>query len=204
MEFGEKLQQLRKQHDLTQEQLAQKLYVSRTAVSKWESGKGYPNLESLKAISGLFSISIDALLSGDELLTLAAKENRDNMGRLYALIYGLLDLMAAACVFLPLYGNHEGSYIRAVNLLAFTDTTKANLIVYWSVLTAMIALGAVQLLALRMEKDAWRSRSAKCSLALGVFAILFFTAAREPYATTFLFLLFIMKVLLWSKQMKSR
>ena len=51
MEFNEKLQLLRKQNNMTQEQLAEKLYVSRTAVSKWESGKGYPNIESLKCIS---------------------------------------------------------------------------------------------------------------------------------------------------------
>ncbi len=69
MEFNEKLQQLRKQNNMTQEQLAEKLYVSRAAVSKWESGKGYPNIESLKAISKLFSVSIDDLLSGNELLT---------------------------------------------------------------------------------------------------------------------------------------
>ena len=71
MEFNEKLQQLRKQNNMTQEQLAEKLYVSRAAVSKWESGKGYPNIESLKAISKLFSVSIDDLMSGNELLTLA-------------------------------------------------------------------------------------------------------------------------------------
>ena len=50
MEFGEKVQKLRNQNKWTQEQLAEKLYVSRTAVSKWESGKGYPNIDSLKTI----------------------------------------------------------------------------------------------------------------------------------------------------------
>ena len=50
MEFNEKLQQLRTGKNLTQEQLAEQLYVSRTAISKWESGKGYPNIESLKCI----------------------------------------------------------------------------------------------------------------------------------------------------------
>ena len=76
MEFNEKLQELRKSRGLTQEELAEKLYVSRTAVSKWESGRGYPNIDSLKAIARLFSVSIDDLLSGDELLTLAEEENK--------------------------------------------------------------------------------------------------------------------------------
>ena len=68
MEFHEKLQELRKSRGLTQEELAETLYVSRTAISKWESGRGYPNIESLKEISKYFSVSIDDLLSGEKLL----------------------------------------------------------------------------------------------------------------------------------------
>ena len=66
MEFCEKLQKLRKQRGLTQEELAGALYVSRTAVSKWESGRGYPSLDSLKAIAAFFSVTVDELLTADE------------------------------------------------------------------------------------------------------------------------------------------
>ena len=76
MEFNEKLQQLRKEKELTQEQLAEELFVSRTAISKWESGRGYPSIDSLKAISKLFSVSVDDLLSGEELISLAEIEQR--------------------------------------------------------------------------------------------------------------------------------
>ena len=76
MEFNEKLQELRKQKNLTQEELAEILYVSRTAISKWESGRGYPNIDSLKAISKFFSLSLDELLSSDELLTIAEEDNK--------------------------------------------------------------------------------------------------------------------------------
>lgn len=51
MEFNEKLQELRKGKGLTQEELAQEIFVSRTAVSKWESGRGYPNIDSLKELA---------------------------------------------------------------------------------------------------------------------------------------------------------
>ena len=81
MEFHEKLQELRKAKGLTQEELAKELYVSRTAVSKWESGKGYPNIDSLKEISKFFSVTIDELLSSEELITAAKDENRSNIGR---------------------------------------------------------------------------------------------------------------------------
>ena len=51
MEFNEKLQELRKGKGLTQEELAERLFVSRTAVSKWESGRGYPSIDSLRELS---------------------------------------------------------------------------------------------------------------------------------------------------------
>ena len=63
MEFNEKLKELRKSKGLTQEELAEALFVSRTAISKWESGKGYPSIDSLKDISKYFSVTIDDLLS---------------------------------------------------------------------------------------------------------------------------------------------
>ena len=74
MELNEKLQELRKQKGLTQEELAEALYVSRTAISKWESGRGVPSIDSLKAISKYFSVSIDFLLSGEELLEIAGED----------------------------------------------------------------------------------------------------------------------------------
>ena len=76
MEFNEKLQELRKARGLTQEELAEALFVSRTAISKWESGRGYPSIDSLKQIANYFSISIDELLSGERLITIAENENR--------------------------------------------------------------------------------------------------------------------------------
>ena len=57
--FKDKIKKLRETHNLTQEELAKKVMVSRTAVSKWETGKGYPSLDTLKEISLLFDISID-------------------------------------------------------------------------------------------------------------------------------------------------
>ena len=76
MEFHEKLQELRKQRGLTQEELAEALYVSRTEISKWESGRGYPNIDSLKEISNFFSVSIDDLLSSEKMLFIAEKEHK--------------------------------------------------------------------------------------------------------------------------------
>ena len=66
MEFNEKLQELRKSRSMTQDELAKALFVSRAAISKWEQGRGYPNLDSLKEISRFFSVSIDDLICSEE------------------------------------------------------------------------------------------------------------------------------------------
>lgn len=63
MTFGEKLKKLRTDNELTQDKLAEKIFVTRTAISKWENNKGYPNIDSLKQLSTLFDISIDELIS---------------------------------------------------------------------------------------------------------------------------------------------
>ena len=83
MEFSEKLQGLRKERSLTQEQLAEALYVSRTAVSKWESGRGYPSIDSLREISRFFSVTIDELISPDEVVA-AAEDEKKSFARRYA------------------------------------------------------------------------------------------------------------------------
>ena len=101
MEFGEKLQELRKNKGMTQEELAEMLYVSRTAISKWESGRGYPSIDSLKEISGFFHVSIDDLLSGEALLTIAERENAASIRRIYDVLFAASDIMAAALILLP-------------------------------------------------------------------------------------------------------
>lgn len=67
MTFGEKLKKLRCDNGLTQEQLAEKIFVTRTAISKWETDKGYPSIDSLKQLSNLFQVSIDDLISDDDI-----------------------------------------------------------------------------------------------------------------------------------------
>ena len=103
---------------MTQEQFAEKLYVSRTAVSKWESGKGYPSIDSLKYISKLFNISIDELLSSEEILDIAENENVYNINKFNNLVYSLLDMMSVLYIFFPLYGQKIGEVFYSVSLLS--------------------------------------------------------------------------------------
>ncbi len=68
METKEIISNLRKQCNLTQNELAEKAFVTRQAVSKWESGESIPNTETLKLLSGLFDVSINTLLGSPKQL----------------------------------------------------------------------------------------------------------------------------------------
>ncbi|MGN0404811.1 MAG: helix-turn-helix domain-containing protein [Bariatricus sp.] len=204
MEFGEKLQVLRKQRGLTQEQLAEQLFVSRTAISKWESGRGYPGIESLKCISKFFSVSIDDLLSGEELIVLAESENKSNLKRNYDFFVGLLDIMVIMCIFLPLYGQRQGDYIYSVNLFRYRDQTLTNRMIYWVLLLVMVGTGFLKLAVTHFSKASWCDFLSRFSVGVNVIAVFFFTAAREPYVTSLLFLFVMIKVFLLAKQSQKR
>ena len=66
MEFGDKLKKLRTDRGLSQDELAAKIFVTRTAVSKWETKKGYTSNDSLKLIANLFDVTLDELISDDD------------------------------------------------------------------------------------------------------------------------------------------
>ena len=74
MEFGEKLKQLREEKGMTQQTLAEKLYVTRQAVSRWECGARYPDLLTAKKIARILNVSVDEMLSGEELKQNVEKE----------------------------------------------------------------------------------------------------------------------------------
>lgn len=204
MEFNEKLQQLRKQKNLTQEQLAEKLFVSRTAISKWESGKGYPSIESLKSISRIFEVSIDDLLSGEELLDLANDENRYNMGKIFGMFYGIIDFMAMVFIFLPFYGQAEGGMVQAVTLLSYEKCPFDLRVAYFAVLVFMVILGMAELIIIYGEDKKKQCILQRISLGLQSFAILLFAISRQPYVTVFLFLLFIVKILIVVKSIQIK
>ena len=65
MAFSENLQYLRARDNLTQEQLAERLNVSRQSVSKWEGGQSFPEMDTILRLCDMFSVSLDTLLRGD-------------------------------------------------------------------------------------------------------------------------------------------
>ena len=79
MELEKQLKRYRAELDLTQEELAEKAYVSRQTVSNWETGKSYPDIHSLLLLSDLFHVSLDELVKGD-IQTMEEKVNEKEIG----------------------------------------------------------------------------------------------------------------------------
>ena len=200
MEFNEKLQELRKQKGLTQETLAEALYVSRTAISKWESGRGYPNIESLKALAAFFSVTIDELLSGDEVLRIAEEDCYEKETRVRDLVFGLLDCSAAALLFLPFFGQNAGGAVRAVSLLSLTGIAPYLRSAYMAAVLAMVVLGLLTLALQNCREALWVRSKHKLSLIFHAVGALLFIGSRQPYAATFLFLFLAIKALLLAKR----
>lgn len=200
MEFHETLQQLRKQKGLTQEELAEALYVSRTAVSKWESGRGYPNLDSLKAISKFFSVTIDDLLSGEEVLTIAEEDHKQKEARFCSLVFGLLDLSVAMFLFLPLFGQTADGMIHEVSLLSLSGIMPLARTAYFAVVIGMIGTGILTLVFQSGFGTFWDRCGRQSSLLLNAAGVLLFIIGRQPYAAAFLFVFLAIKVFMLMKR----
>ena len=194
MEFNEKLQELRKKKGLTQEGLAQALYVSRTAVSKWESGKGYPGIDSLKAIASFFDVTVDSLLSSENLLDLAQKEG-NRRERLYRnIIFGLLDCAVGMFFFLPLFAYEKGGIPTAVSLLRLDGIAPYMKGLFVAVVVAIVVWGVLTLALQNVSHPAIEGLKSKISLALNSLGILLFILSPQPYAAAFLFVFLAIKL----------
>lgn len=193
MEFHEKLQVLRKQKGLTQEELAEALFVSRTAISKWESGRGYPNIDSLKAIATFFSVTIDELLSSEEVLTIAENDGKQKEAHLRDLVFGLLDLSVAMAFFVPFFGQKADGYVQAVSLLALTEISAYLKAAYFASIIGMIAFGIITLVLQNYRGAFWMRNKRLLSLLIHAAAALLFIISAQPYAAAFVFVFLVIK-----------
>ena len=200
MEFNQKLQELRKQKGITQEELATNLYVSRTAISKWESGRGYPNIESLKAIAKFFSVTVDSLISTDEILLIAEEDNKQKQKNLRDLIYGLLDISTVILFFLPIFAEKIGGVVLSVSLTSLTNVQPYLKIVYYFVITLIALIGILTLALQNCKLNAWLKFKTKLSIVFGTILVLVFIISSQVYAGVFAFTLLIIKAFMLIRQ----
>lgn len=198
MEFHEKLQELRKNRGLTQEELARALYVSRTAISKWESGRGYPSIDSLREISRFFSVTIDQLICPREILTVAEDDRKAFIGKYLSVICNALDILTAVLLFIPAFGNGTDAP-ATVSLFCLTGVQPWLKTVFIAVISLIILNGVCGAVLSRFDQPVWHRHRRVTGMALSVAAVGIFIGARQPYAGIVCFSILAVKTYLTFK-----
>ena len=198
MEFNEKLQELRKSRSLTQEELAKALFVSRTAISKWEQGRGYPSLDSLKEISRFFSVSIDDLICSEEIISVAMDEKKECMDKYISLICNMLDIFMVLLLLLPVFGNGADNP-ASVSLYSITGISTWIKIVFATLIGVVVLNGICGVVISHFEKPLWNRHGLVTGMVLSIACAAVFILTRQPYAGIICLAILVVKGLLIGK-----
>lgn len=196
MELSEKIQKLRRDNNLTQEQFAEIIFVSRTAVSKWETGRGIPSIDSLQMIAKEFDVRLDYLLSTEEIAEMAKLETESRIKRFSDFVVAIANACALLALILPLYkidadGIFYSTYIG--NIGGWQG-------IVLGIISPFITLcGILQAVFLFCDKSKIEQALRLCALAANVFAILLCILSLQPYPAIFYFVLFMAKGILMIK-----
>lgn len=197
MNFNERLKELRKNKGLTQEELASKLYVSRTTISKWESGNGYPSIDILKSLANFFEISIDELISNNEVLDLSKeniiKEKKKNIN----LVIGLLEICSLLFLILPIFSNKNGDFIESV-ILFKTNYNLIYYILYYLLIGLSFINGVVMLILINKENN--NKLKLIITLSINILLVLVFILTKRPYPGCLAFILLLIKSIIFFKK----
>lgn len=166
MKFHEKIKQERKKHNLSQEDLANKINISRQSISKWELEKGYPNIETLIELSELFDITVDELLKGDDFLK--SKIVEDGKKLKHPLLFNLREIIGLLGLIILI----SNFVLRAIRLATHQDILpflQSNLVTTVAVICLLISwltyetFGKVTNRLLLLERNNAACPITKCS-----------------------------------------
>ena len=200
LELSKNIKQIRNDNKLTQEQFAEKMLVSRTAVSKWENGTCYPSIDSLKYMSQTFNISLDKLLSSEEILEIAKIENQSSISKYNSLLFCLLDIVRIIFVFLPLYSYKTNDFIYSVSLLNSNDLGTTLKIVFMLIFIMFLILGIIELI---FNFKGNNKLINKISIFLDVTSIFVLLFTKQPYVIALMFVILIIKTIMLANVNKS-
>lgn len=174
------MQRLRKDRGLTQDELADRIYVSRTAISKWESNRGLPSIDSLKVLSKFINVSIDTLLSDNELFDIVDNENKNTLSYFKDLIFGLLDCCYVLLYILPIFGLNVNGVVKSVSLLNLSNNQSIKML-FMLVSTLGIIIGLLTLSLQKYDNDKWNQGKINLSLGINVISMYLFILTKQPY-----------------------
>lgn len=180
---------------MTQEELAEALFVSRTAISKWEQGRGYPSLDSLKEISRFFSVSIDDLICSEEIISAAADEKKECMDKYISLICNTLDIFLVLLLFLPVFGNGTDSP-ASVSLYAITGISTWIKTLFVALIGVAVLNGICGVVISHFDKLVWNRHRLVTGMVLSIASAAVFILTRQPYAGIVCLVILVVKGLL--------
>jgi len=165
--------------------LARELYVSRTAVSKWESGKGYPSIDTLKQLASFFSVTVDELICTE---SVNHTDESLRSHRIFPLLLCISDLLTPLLMLLPLFASRTPHGALSVSLFASSlqPYLKALLLVL-ILCTALLGIGNAILRLLRKER--WQNKGALICTLLSLITFTLLVLSSQPYAAIFAFIL---------------
>lgn len=121
MEISQVLKDIRQHHQLTQEALAERLKVSRSAIARWESGKGIPDIGNLIAISREFDLSLDQLIKEDERLEKKVIEDSKAKKWHYLVIFYLFSALVEIAIFAYLHHIFMAGFLVSTLFMLFYE-----------------------------------------------------------------------------------
>ena len=121
MKISQVLKDIRQHHQLTQEALAERLKVSRSAIARWESGKGIPDISNLIAISREFDLSLDQLIKEDEHLEKKVIEDSKAKKWHYLVIFYLFSALVEIAIFAYLHHILMAGFLISTLFMLFFE-----------------------------------------------------------------------------------
>ena len=121
MEFGNRIKELRKAQNINQDELAEKLFVSRQTISNWENYKSYPDIQSVLLLSEIFNVSVDQLLKGDveKMERIITEQTQADINKMHTYAIGMLISIVALLISMPVLAYTTGFWFFIPSVLLF-------------------------------------------------------------------------------------
>ena len=121
MEFGNRIKELRKAQNINQDELAEKLFVSRQTISNWENDKSYPDIQSVLLLSEIFNVSVDQLLKGDveKMERIITEQTQADINKMHTYAIGMLISIVALLISMPVLAYTTGFWFFIPSVLLF-------------------------------------------------------------------------------------
>ena len=191
MEVTKKIQKLRKENNLTQDQLAERLGVSKIYVARIENGKILPSVKDIKNIARILDVNVSDLTSFDDLIFAAESDNYNKLDRKTTLFFAILDILSISFIFMPFYVKNN----NAMTLIELKPLSSLLYIAYLVLLIVSFIVGVLEIIFSANNKKNKLKNVKLISVVVYTLSILIFALSKQSYITAFLFLFLMIKIL---------